>query len=225
MEILRDIAVSLDPRELKRRLRMEQGGDWNQVQALADYAQPLITAKIVYKVCYIESKLEDAIAIDGIRLKSRVLRKNVDDIGRVFAYVLTIGDKLEKQVNACNDLLKKYYLDTIGNVALVSVRKYLEDQLRSRYALQGMSFMSPGSLKDWAIEEQKPLFSIIGNVEAAIGVRLTESLLMIPRKSLSGIYFPTEVPFYSCQLCPRRDCPSRKARYDKKSAREYEILN
>ena len=78
MVILRDIAVSLDPLELKRRLRMEQGGEWNQVQALADYAQPLITAKIAYKVCYIESKLEDTIAIDGIRLKSRVLQKNVE---------------------------------------------------------------------------------------------------------------------------------------------------
>jgi len=87
-----------------------------------------------------------------------------------------------------------------------------------------MSYMSPGSLKDWAIEEQRPLFSILGDVEVSIDVRLNENLVMIPNKSLSGIYFPTEIPFYSCQLCPRKDCPARKASYDEKLAREYGVL-
>jgi len=54
-------------------------------------------------------------------------------------------------------------------------------------------------------------------------VRLNESLLMTPSKSLSGIYFPTEIPFYSCQLCPRKKCPSRKANYDERLAREYGV--
>jgi hypothetical protein len=84
--------------------------------------------------------------------------------------------------------------------------------------------MSPGSLKDWAIKNQRPLFSILGDVEASIGVRLNESLLMTPGKSLSGIYFPTEIPFYSCQLCPQKDCPSRRAVYNEKLSIEYGIL-
>jgi len=83
--------------------------------------------------------------------------------------------------------------------------------------------MSPGSLKDWAIEEQRSLFSILGDVESSIGVGLNETLVMIPNKSLSGIYFPTEIPFYSCQLCQREDCLARKAPYDETLAREYGI--
>ena len=47
-----------------------------------------------------------------------------------------------------------------------------------------------------------------------LGVRLTDSLLMIPSKSVSGIRFPTEQTFASCQLCPRAGCPSRQAPYD-----------
>jgi len=86
-----------------------------------------------------------------------------------------------------------------------------------------MSFMAPGSLPDWPLEEQKPLFNLLGNVKAAIGVNLTDSLLMLPVKSISGIYFPVEASFYSCQLCPRQKCEGRKARYDKKRAREYGI--
>ena len=224
METLEHIPVSLDLEKIKRRLHMERGGDWSQLQTLVEAAQPLIAARAVYKVCYIEEKLEDAILIDEIRLKSRVLRKNLEDIERVFPYVITIGNKLEEKARSYKDLLKQYYLDTIGNVALVTARKYLEDRIRSRYALDGMSSMSPGSLKDWPIEEQRLLFSILGDVEASIGVRLNQSLLMIPGKSLSGIYFPTEIPFYTCQLCPRKRCPSRKAIYDAKLAREYGIL-
>jgi hypothetical protein len=84
--------------------------------------------------------------------------------------------------------------------------------------------MSPGSLSDWPIEQQRPFFSLFDDVEEAIGVKLAKNLLMIPQKSISGIYFPTEVSFYSCQLCPRERCPSRQAGYDEKLAREYEIL-
>ena len=224
MKILEYIPVNLDIEEIKRRLHIQKTGEWSQVQTLVDEAQSLISARAAYKVCYIESKLEDAVMIDGICLKSRVLRKNLNNVERIFPYVVTIGNRLEEKARACNDLLKKYYLDTIENAALTTAREYLKDQLRSRYALEGMSYMSPGSLKDWAIEEQRPLFSIIGDVEASIGVRLNENLVMIPNKSLSGIYFPTEIPFYSCQLCPRKDCPARKASYDENLAREYGVL-
>ena len=223
MEKLEYIPLSLDLGEIKRRLHMGKSGDWSQVQTLVEESQSLISAKAVYKVCYIESKHEDAVTIDGRSLKSRVLRKNLNNVERIFPYVVTIGNRLEEKTRACTDLLKKYYLDTIGNVALNSTQKYLKDQFRSRYALNGMSCMSPGSLKDWAIEEQRSLFSILGDVKSAIGVGLNETLVMIPNKSLSGIYFPTEIPFYSCQLCHREDCPTRKAPYDEKLAREYGI--
>ena len=85
--------------------------------------------------------------------------------------------------------------------------------------------MAPGSLSDWPIEEQGPLFRLLGDVEASIGVRLTRNLLMLPAKSISGFYFPTEVSFYSCQLCPRKRCESRKAKYDEKQAEIYGIRN
>ena len=148
MEKLEYIPLSLDLEEIKRRLHMGKSGDWSHVQTLVEESQSLISAKAVYKVCYIESKHEDAVTIDGKSLKSRVLRKNLNNVERIFPYVVTIGNRLEEKTRACTDLLKKYYLDTIGNVALNSTQKYLKDQFRSRYALNGMSCMSPGSLKD-----------------------------------------------------------------------------
>jgi hypothetical protein len=74
--------------------------------------------------------------------------------------------------------------------------------------------MSPGSLGEWPLSQQRPLFASLGDVAGAIGVRLSESLLMVPAKSVSGVCFPTEESFESCQLCPREDCPGRRAPYD-----------
>jgi hypothetical protein len=223
MEILDNIRIRLDMHEIKKTLHMVGKEDSRKIQVLITEAQPLIRAKAVYRNCYLESKLEDAIVVEGIRFTSRVLRRHMDNAGRVFPFVVTIGSRLEEYARACKDFLKQYYLDTIGNIALITVRKYLEDHLRSKYALGCISYMSPGSLKDWDLKGQRPLFSILGDVKGSIGVYLTETLLMIPAKSLSGIFFPTEIPFYSCQLCPRENCPSRKAKYNEKQAVDYGI--
>jgi hypothetical protein len=223
MEILNNIRISLDMQEIKKKLHMEDREDSSHIQALIKEVQPLIRAKAVYRDCYLESKSEDAIVVAGIRFTSRVLRRQMENVGRVFPFVVTIGSRIEEHASACKDFLKQYYLDTIGNTALITVRKYLEDHLRSKYALGCISYMSPGSLKDWDLKGQRPLFSILGDVQASIGVYLTEALLMIPAKSLSGIFFPTEIPFHSCQLCPRENCQSRKAKYNEKLAIEYGI--
>ncbi|MBL6979506.1 MAG: vitamin B12 dependent methionine synthase [Desulfobacteraceae bacterium] len=224
MEILDKIQIDLNAKKIGEKLHVQKTGSWDQFQGIFEATKPLITPKAVYVVRYIGEKLEDAVVIDGICLKSRVLRKNLETVGRVFPYVVTIGPGLEAKADASQDLLEKYYLDSIGNAALIHARKYLQGELRARFAMEGLSFMSPGSLEDWPIEEQRSLFSLLEGVENAIGVKLNESLLMIPRKSVSGLYFPTKVTFYSCQLCPRKPCEGRKAAYKEDLAREYGIL-
>lgn len=224
MEILNDIPIRLPLGEIRRQLHLDKDKRWEEVQTLIEAAKPLIAPMAAYKVSYINQKLEQAVDIDGVRFTSRVLRKNLEEVERVFPYVITIGDKLKEKGSESKDLIKEYYFDVIGNVALSATRKFVEKQLQSRYGLDGMSSMSPGSLADWPIEEQKPLFSLFGEEETPVGVELTKSLLMLPAKSISGICFPTEISFFSCQLCPRDKCPGRKAAYDNKLAKEYGIL-
>ena len=223
METLNQISVRLPPGEIRRQLHLEKDNRWIEVQKLIEGAKTLIDPKAAFKVSYINQKLEDAVDIDGVRFTSRVLRKNLEEVERVFPYVITIGDKLKEAGSKSGDLLKEYYFDVIGNIALSAARQFLKKELQSRYGLDGMSFMSPGSLTDWPIEEQKPLFSLFGEEDSPIGVKLTENLLMLPAKSISGIYFPTEVSFFSCQLCSRDKCPGRKAAYDNKLAEAYGI--
>ena len=225
MRIIKDIPVSLDPQEIKKALRMGERQEWEDLikEVVAD-AQGLIAARAVYKVCYIDEKLKDAIMVHGICLKSKVLRKHVENAERVFPYVITIGNQLEEAARNCKDLLKQFCYETAGDMGLTQVHDYMAEQLRSTYALSEVSSMEPGSLDDWPIEEQRPLFSLIGDVESAIGVRLNDHLIMVPRKSISGVCFPTEIPFQSCQLCSHERCPSRRASYDENLAREHGVV-
>jgi len=223
MPILDNMNIDIGLKEICRRLHMAPDSDVSELQPLVEAAMTLIEPRALYDVRYIEKKLEDAVIVDGRRLTSRVLRKNLDLVERIFPFVITLGPKLGETQAASSDLLENYYLDTIGNVALNSIRKQLKHHLESQFAIEKMSSMAPGSLADWPIEEQAPLFQILGDVKASIGVKLTDSLLMLPAKSISGIYFPKEVSFVSCQLCPRERCESRKAKYDQKLAEEYGI--
>jgi hypothetical protein len=225
METLENLPVEVDLKEIRRTLHLERSRDIQRLKRLIDAATPLIEPKAAFKPCYIEKKLQDAVIVDGLCLKSKVLRKNLDPVERLFPYVVTIGAKLEEAFRKIGDPLEKYYLDVIGNTALTAARKYLHEHLCTKFALGKISFMSPGSLPDWPLDAQSQLFQLLTDVEDAIGVHLTPSLLMIPTKSVSGIYFQTEVSFLSCQLCQRGKCPGRKARYDEKRAREYGILD
>jgi len=224
MEILQNLTTQIDLEAVRKSLRLDRHGDAQLAQRLIDKANTLIEPRAAFKPCFIDEKLQDALIVDGLRLESKVLRKNIDAVERIFPYVVSIGAALEQALGKMSDLLETYYLDAIGNIALTAVRKQLHDHLCNKFALNKISFMSPGSLQDWPLEAQSQLFQLLPDVEGAIGVRLTESCLMIPTKSVSGIYFQTEVSFFSCQLCQRGKCPGRKARYDEDLARDYGII-
>jgi len=218
METIGPIPVKLSLDMVQSKLRAPSP---EAIETLVSDALSLAEAKAAFAAAYIEEKGAEEVVIDGHRFRSRVLRKNLDPVGRVFPAVVTIGSRLEQKADQSTDLLEKYYLDMIGNLILAEARSYVICQLCRRFAIDRLSWMSPGSLEDWPIEAQRPLFALLDGVEAAIGVHLTESLLMLPRKSVSGFFFPSETTFFSCRLCPRPHCEARKARYDEKAVKEY----
>lgn len=220
IEILSLNGGGLDPESTSKRLRI---ADQRLIKRLIDSACAAINPAAAFRPGYIDEKRDDGVVIEGVTFTSRVLRRNLDAVGRVFPFVLTIGKTVDELIDACGDLLEKYLLDEIANMALHMARGRFERHLRSAFALEKISCMAPGSLDDWPIKQQAPLFRLLPGVEEALGVRLTESFLLLPRKSVSGIYFPSETTFFSCQLCPRERCDGRKARFDRKKAQTYGI--
>ena len=212
METIDRIPVTLEPGEIAPRLRFDPvRAGFESLDGLVGLAQGLIGPRAVYEVAYIGARGEGTVEVAGVTFASPVLAKNLEPANKVFPYIVTVGPELERAAGEQGDLLKQYYLEEMANMALESAAEWLSARLEERYGLGPLSNMSPGSLEDWPITEQVKLFSLFGDTERSVGVRLTDSMLMVPRKSISGILFPSEEGFVACQLCDRAVCPGRKA--------------
>ena len=222
MEIIDHIPVNLEAGDIALRLhiRPDRAGS-SHLEELIELARPLIRLRTVYDISYVGAKEAESIEVAGVVFRSGVLRHNLESAQKVFPYIMTIGPELEKTASSLGDLLKQYYLEEIANIVLEEGAAWLTDKLQGRWGFPRLSNLSPGSLEDWPITEQRQLFSLFGDAEKVIGVRLTDHFLMLPRKSISGILFPSEEGFTACQLCPRDNCPSRRAGYDEGLAAEY----
>jgi len=217
LEPIIDIPFELDFKSLAKTARLSTGtDDAKEFEGLVNEARYIAKPKALYKQCFIMDKGENTVTIDNITFVSRTLRMNLDKVERVFAYVATCGNEVDRIEIPQDNYFKKFWLDTIKAALLGFSISHLNKLLDRRYKLDKTSHMNPGSgdANVWPIEQQRELFSLFGDVDNLIGVRLTAENLMIPNKSVSGICFPTEINFQSCQLCHREKCPSRKAPFD-----------
>ena len=221
MNVLPDIPFRLAEEDFEKRMHLDRIPDSRAgVQELLRSALPLVRPKALYEVSYIGQRSESTVQIGDALFTSRVLSWNLREVERVFPYVATCGNELEALESGTADLFARFCLDTLKELALLAARDHLLQHLRASYGIRELSSMNPGSgdARLWPIGQQRPLFELLGDVEGAIGVRLTPSFLMVPNKSVSGILFPTEVRFESCQLCTRESCPRRRAPYSGKLA-------
>jgi len=107
---------------------------------------------------------------------------------KVALCICTIGLGLEKEVENLikrNDLLRALILDSLGSesveeVAIHSDRKIAEEALTMH--LWPSKRFSPG-YREWDLKEQQFIFKMLPAKK--IGVKLNESCMMIPRKSIS----------------------------------------
>jgi hypothetical protein len=215
--VLDRIPFEPDMAVLMQRLHVEPGGDAaDELVAFVDQVRPIARPKALYGLAYVGEKCDAEVTIEGVAFSSRVLRVNLDACYHVFPYVATCGVELDAwfRAHGGGDMLQAYWLDILKEMALRQATRALMDDLAARFSPGKTSAMNPGSLGDWPLTQQRPLFRLLGDPEREIGVHLTSRCLMEPNKSVSGIRFPTEVSFESCQLCQREGCPGRRSPYD-----------
>lgn len=217
MKALHNIPFTLDADNLLKRLRIEPASDDHRdflelIELATQHANP----KAIYTEAYVELLNDDTVQIGNAIFKSATLKMNLSSVGRVFPFVATCGHEVDQIFDAKDDFLKEYWWDNIKADLLKAANKHLIAHLTSRFKLPKTASMSPGSgdANVWPIEQQAALFSLLGDVQAQIGVQLTPSFLMIPNKTISGIRFAAEKDFRTCQLCHRKNCSSRSAEFD-----------
>lgn len=212
-----EIPFTFNTKQLFEYLRIKPGTDRAKAfEDLVDEVRKIGKPKALYNVSFIDEKGEDTITLEGITFTSLALRKNLDSIERVFPYVATCGTEIDNIVIGQGDLQKKMWISFLKGNLLQASMQFLGEHIAKRYRVSNLSSMNPGSgdASVWPFEQQRELFSICGDVEELIGVRLTKSLVLVPDMSVAGIFFPTEADFQSCQLCHRENCRFRRAPFD-----------
>ncbi|KXA94219.1 hypothetical protein AKJ65_05050 [candidate division MSBL1 archaeon SCGC-AAA259E19] len=224
MEMLKNFSTDFDRQSLLERVHLGGGSDRKgEFEELVSVAESVASPKGVYKVSYITGRSREQVELDGVEFESRVLAKNLEGIERVFPYVVTCGNELDEIEVSKDSYLTSYWLENIKGRALEIVSNKLQEEVENKYGLEKTGVMNPGSAdrEVWPIEQQKGLFSLFGDLKKLIGVELTEGFQIVPKKSASGIIFPTELDYVNCRLCRREDCSFREADFDPQLAEEY----
>jgi len=215
-KLIDQVPLRFDVGSILKRTGLEgTPADLTLVERLARDVGALGKPRALYRTISLHKGTERTVVVDGVTLTSRVLRVNLDPVDTVFPFVATCGRELDRWVMGKDEPVERRVADVMSEMALYSALGALKERLREEYHLPTISRMSPGSLEDWPLEEQRLVFQLFDDTERAVGVRLTKDLMMLPRKSLSGILFASEELFESCLLCPREECPTRLLPYDR----------
>lgn len=226
MQLLTEIPFTIDIDALRARLHVRDSSpDSVHLAHLVEVAAGLGRPKALYRECVVEERPAAGVRIDGVTFTSPTLRLNLERAERVFAYVATCGREVYEARAGEGDILHDFWWDAIQEAILQAASSHLVEHLKERHRLGHTAAMNPGSgdVDIWPIEQQELLFGLLGDVRGAIGVELTPSMLMLPNKSVSGILFPTESDYRSCQVCRREHCPGRSAPFDEALWREVQL--
>lgn len=134
-------------------------------------------------------------------------------------FAVTAGSEFETFQHTLqkeDDMLKIYIADSLGSIIAEKTADCMESALAASIEEKGWKHTnrySPGYC-GWEVAEQQKLFSLFP-VASPCGIRLTESSLMIPIKSVSGVIgigSTVRKLEYTCGLCTYENCFRKRKR-------------
>jgi len=196
MSVIRDISLSLKTREVLHRegfreyskVRPEIKGLIRELLANVKEAH-LLESAVAYAIYSITKIGHRQLSLEGnIVVNSPLLSSLLAEAKKLVAVVSTIGPRLEKQVAdyfSHNEPLRGVLLDGIGSAAVDSLTQEVCKLVTAEASSRGYEAGSPISpgMPGLPITEQWQLFKLVPAQE--VGVRLTSSGMMVPRKSAS----------------------------------------
>jgi hypothetical protein len=177
----------------------------------------LARPRAVYEVHETAAAEDGSVLLGGGRFTGKILAKVLGGSDLAAVYAATLGPELDAEssrLSGQGDVLSSVLLDTAGSLVLGKASiTFIQRVFSAEAAPRGFAVtppFGPGQCR-WDLAEQRVLFDLIA--PSRIGITLTDTFLMIPKKSVSGILgigkpdsVFTKTP---CQICDRKDCPGR----------------
>lgn len=182
-----------------------------QIYSVIDELKTLITPKVCFRFCdiYIDG---DEIDFGTFKVTSKNLSKNLKNCDKAVLFSATIGIETDR-------IIAKYIrispslaviAQAVGTVLVESLCDTLCGKISDELEKDGLFLrprFSPG-YGDFKLECQKEIFAIL-ECSKKIGVSLTDSLIMTPSKSVSGVLGVSREATCrkndSCEACNKRE--------------------
>ncbi len=170
----------------------------------------LIKPISIYDSFKINEAKGEELVINGNSLTGPLLKCATVAAESIYIAICTIGGDLDNKLEILikESPTKALSLEGLGISAIGKVAKIVENLINSDAAALGFPpgiRLQPGQ-EGWPLEEQKKLFSLLKAEN--IGVSLSSSCLMTPRKSLSFIIVTG--PGFNLMPNPCADCPKKE---------------
>jgi hypothetical protein len=221
MPVTRDITLSLKTGEVLRRqgfkgrskIRPEIKSIILELLATAENTN-LLEPAVAYEYYQVTGMSPSQISLEGNKaIHGSLLPTIFPDVKRLAILVCTIGPKLEKKATTYSksgEALRGMLLDGIGSAAIDMLAPEACRLIATEASSGGQQASSPIS-PGWPglpLSEQWNLFEMVNTQE--IGVSLTSSGIMVPRKSISMVIGigPQMATWTQADVCAR--CSLRK---------------
>jgi len=145
-----------------------------------------------------------------LQTKSKSLERNLRDCERVILFAATLGSRVDV-------LLHRYNMIQMSK-AVAMLETFCDEknqELKSSYEAKGWYLrprFSPG-YGDFPLECQREIAPAL-EMGKRIGVNLTDTLLMMPSKSVTAVIGASRLPrnctVQGCEVCAKRDCAYRR---------------
>lgn len=172
-----------------------------------------------FKYSEVEGQLtEDTLTLGGVTFDAgRIICRQLRGAQRFIVFVATVGAGYFQWTDAVkrrDGVFQTYVMDCIGSQIVESAADCMEKVLQAELDSEGLhrtNRFSPGYC-GWHVSQQPRLFSLFEE-KTPCGIELTDSCLMLPVKSVSGVigvgpdvrYLP-----YTCGICDMKMCYKRR---------------
>jgi len=182
-------------------------------------AGSVCSIKAEYRIWPVEKLYNDekSIEFNGLVFNvKKIVYSQIKKADSVAVFISTAGEEignLSRNAMKEGDLLTGYVYDVIGSEVVEAAVDLLQENLLNTMISEGKKITnrySPGYC-GWDVAEQHKLFQLIP--DNFCGVKLNDSALMNPEKSVSGfIGIGENVRYnsYTCRICDMKDCIYRK---------------
>ncbi len=217
--------LAVDPKETRRYAGLQKARNFDEkmIEEACEDALLLAKPRSIWQLYDYDCQNRTILSSPPFPIRGKVIEKHLSGCDQVILLAATIGEEIEAEVTRRFEkgtYASSVLLDAAATTAVEQTADALEKAILPDFVRKGYTArwrFSPG-YGDWPLEHQPEMIRL--SHAEQIGITLSESLMLIPRKSITaviGLVKNTEEkkseavthPFERCVTCSRTDCPSR----------------